>query len=178
MPGPGPFARLAGEHHGVWDGCWCLGFHPEGASGIHTPDERRALKETRVREGRAHAALVHDGDRCVGWCQFGPPDELTRIKNLKVYSEGLARLPDWRITCFFVGRTHRHRGVADAALDGALDQIAALGGGLVESYPEDTVGRKVSASFLNNGTVAMFERHGFERDRRIGKHRWVVTRSV
>jgi hypothetical protein len=33
-------------------------------------------------------------------------------------------LPDWRITCFFTGRTHRHRGVADTALAGALEQIA------------------------------------------------------
>jgi hypothetical protein len=24
----------------------------------------------------------------------------------------------------------------------------------------------------------MFERHGFTRDRRIGKHRWVVTQVV
>ena len=48
----------------------------------------------------------------------------------------------------------------------------------MESYPEDTAGRKVSGSFLNNGTVAMFERHGFARVRRIGKHRWVVTQVV
>ena len=35
--------------------------------------EERAEKECRVREGRAHAALVYDGPTCVGWCQFGPP---------------------------------------------------------------------------------------------------------
>jgi hypothetical protein len=48
----------------------------------------------------------------------------------------------------------------------------------VESYPEDATDRKVSGSFLHNGTVAMFERHGFSRNRRIGKHRWVVSRVV
>lgn len=69
---------------------------------------------------------------------------------------GLRELPDWRITCFFVGRTHRHRGVAGLA----LGEIARLGGGTVESYPEDTTGRKVSGSFLHNGTLKMFERRG------------------
>lgn len=87
-------------------------------------------------------------------------------------------MPDWRITCFFVDRACRRRGVASTALDGALREIARLGGGTVESYPEDTTGRSVSASFLHNGTVAMFESHGFERIRRIGKHHWVVGKIV
>lgn len=172
------FASLVEDHNGVWGGCWCLGFHDEGAPNVNTPEQRRRLKEARVREGRAHAALVYDGDQCVGWCQFGPTDEVPRINLRKAYNASLGRLPDWRITCFFVGRTHRHRGVADAALAGALDQIIRLGGGLVESYPEETAGRKVSGSFLNNVTVSFFERHGFERDRPIGKHHWVVTRQV
>jgi hypothetical protein len=87
-------------------------------------------------------------------------------------------LPDWRVTCFFVGRTHRHRGVADVALSGALAEISRLGGGVVESYPEDTRGRKVSGSFLYNGTMALFERHGFTPTRQIGRHRWVVSRVI
>ncbi len=125
------FARLAEDHHGVWEGCWCLGFHDEGRPHVHTPEQRRALKEGRVRDGRAHAALVFDGGQCVGWCQFGPTEELPAIKHQKAYRDGLRELPDWRITCFFVGRTHRHHGVADAALAGALAQIAGLGGGTV-----------------------------------------------
>lgn len=172
------FVKLAEGHRGVWDGCWCLNFHPEGAPGVHTPEERRALKEARVREGGAHAALVYEGADCVGWCQFGPTDELPRIKHQKAYRQGQGEPPDWRITCFFVGRTHRRRGVADVALAGALEEIARLGGGVVESYPEDTDGRKVSGSFLYNATLATFERHGFARERQIGKHHWVVRRLV
>jgi hypothetical protein len=172
------FARLAEGHGGVWNGCWCLNFHEEGAPRLHTPERRRTLKEARVREGRAHASLVYEGANCVGWCQYGPTDELPRIKHQQAYGSGLHQLPDWRITCFFVGRTHRHRGVADAALVGALDQIGQLGGGLVESYPEDTAGRQVSGSFLHNATVTLFERHGFERVRQLGKHHWVMSRRI
>ena len=172
------FADLVTRHNGVWGGCWCMAFHPEGVGRGTTPEQNRDAKACRVRDGGAHAALVYDGGVCVGWCQFGAPDELPRIKNQKAYREGLVSLPDWRITCFFVDRGHRGTGVASASLQGALDEIARLGGGTVESYPEDVAGRSVSGSFLHNGTVAMFERHGFERTVAIGKNRWVVTREV
>ena len=172
------FARLVERHNRVWGGCWCMSFHPEGAGRGKTAAQNRSEKECRVREGRAHAALVFDGATCVGWCQFGPPDELPRIKLKRAYLEGLTALPDWRITCFFVDKEYRGTGVAPVALQGALKEIARLGGGTVESYPEDVEGRSVSGSFLYNGTVAMFERLGFARTRRLGKNHWAVTKIV
>jgi GNAT superfamily N-acetyltransferase len=174
-PGTLPdFARLVDANNGVWGGCWCVGFH---AKEERTRDHRRA-KEALVHDGRTHAALVYAGADCVGWAQYGSPAELPSIKNRKEYEATLDRLPDWRITCLFVGKGHRGRGVAEAAVAGAVEQIARLGGGTVEGYPEDVAGRKVSGSFLWNGTLGMFERLGFERVRRLGKHRWVVRRTV
>jgi GNAT superfamily N-acetyltransferase len=172
------FAALVERHNGVWGGCWCMAFHPEGVGRGKTAAQNRTEKECRVREGTAHAALVYDGGACVGWCQFGSPDELPRIKRQRAYREGITRLPDWRITCFFVDKGCRGKGVAVAALQGALREIARLGGGTVESYPEDVASRSVSGSFLHNGSLAMFEKEGFERIRPIGKNHWVVTKAV
>ena len=70
------------------------------------------------------------------------------------------------------------KGVAAAALKGALSEIARLGGGTVESSPEDAEGRKVSNSFLYNATVSMFEQQGFARTRQLGKNDWLVTKRV
>lgn len=171
------FARLVEKHNGVWGGCWCMGFHLAGPEPRpHTP--HRDQKQRLIRAGTAHAALVYDGPTAVGWCQFGPTAELPGIKLKKAYQEGLTRLPDWRITCFFVDRDYRHRGVAARALEGALDQIARLGGGLVESYPEQVEGRTTSGSFLYNATLSMFERQGFQRERQLGMTHWVVTKVV
>jgi GNAT superfamily N-acetyltransferase len=173
------FAALVEANNGVWGGCWCMGFHSEGVGRGHTPEGNRAAKQDRVEQGRAHAALVFDGADCLGWCQFGPTDELPLIKRRRAYEKQAGDPPDWRITCFFVGKGHRGKGVADAALGGALHEIARLGGGVVESYPESVEdGRTTSGSVLHNATLAMFERHGFERDRLIGKHHWVVRRTV
>lgn len=202
------FARLVERHNGVWGGCWCMSFHPEGIGRDKSPAQNRAEKEGRVRAGQAHAALVFTADddadvapraaaktttttttttastadddapACVGWCQFGTPDELPRIKHQRAYREGVPDVPRWRITCFFVDKAYRHQGVAAAALQGALDEIARLGGGTVESFPEEVTDRTVSGSFLHNATLALFEGHGFERVRRLGKNRWLVTAVV
>jgi GNAT superfamily N-acetyltransferase len=79
---------------------------------------------------------------------------------------------------FFVDKAYRGKGVAAAALEGALHEIARLGGGTVESYPEEVAGRSVSASFLHNGSMSMFEQQGFDRNRAIGKNHWVVSKLV
>lgn len=171
----GAFAELVERHGGVWGGCWCMEFHPDGKT---RDSKRRGSKECRVREGTAHAALVFDGPRCVGWCQFGSPEELPRIKHRKAYELVVGGRPDWRITCFFVDKEYRGQGVSSIALAGAVELIAALGGGLVESYPEDVDGRTVSGSFLHNSTLAMFERLGFKREAQLGKSHWVVSKTV
>jgi hypothetical protein len=171
------FARLTEANNGVWGGCWCMGFHVRLGKG-RTAAQNRAEKEQRVHEGRAHAALVFGGDECLGWCQFGSPEELPEVKSRRLYEQGLIALPDWRVTCFFTGKGHRRRGVADAALGGALAEIARLGGGTVEGYPEESDDRTVSGSFLHTGPMAAFEKYRFTRIRQISPHRWVVTRSV
>lgn len=172
------FEALVEAHNGVFGGCWCMGFHDRSA--FRRPyDQRRTEKRALVEKGRAHAALVFDGEACVGWCQFGSPAELPAIKNRKNYEATRTADPaPWRLTCFFVDRHHRKQGVAAAALRGALREIARLGGGRVEAYPEDTHGRMVSPTFLHAGTRAMFEAAGFKVDRQIGKNKWVVVKSV
>jgi GNAT superfamily N-acetyltransferase len=170
------FADLVERNNGVFGGCWCMGFHPEGVGKETTAELNRERKLERVRAGTTHAALVFDGNDCVGWCQFGRPAEVPRIKSRSTYEKGMTTPPDWRIACNFVGKGHRRQGVATAALKGALDLIAALGGGRVEGYPEDA--GSVPAGFLFNGALSTYEELGFVRDRKIGKHRWVVTKIV
>ena len=170
------FAALVEHNNGVFGGCWCMGFHAEGVGKDTTAAQNCERKHERVRAGTTHAALVFDGDDCLGWCQFGTPEELPRIKSRAAYEKGRTTSPDWRIACCYVGKGHRRRGVASAALAGAVDLIAGLGGGTVEGYPEDA--SSVPAGFLFNGALSTYEKLGFIRDRKIGKHRWVVTRAV
>ncbi len=170
------FAELAENSDGFPSGCWCMGFHPEGVGKDTTAVLNRERKLARVQAGTTHAALVFEDDLCVAWCQFGSPEELPRIKNRAAYEKTMSALPDWRIACFYVRKGYRRQGVSKDALSGALDLIAGLGGGVVEGYPEPA--GSVPAGFLFHGALATFEQLGFSRDRMIGKHRWVVVRTI
>ncbi|MBO0832131.1 MAG: GNAT family N-acetyltransferase [Actinobacteria bacterium] len=170
------FADLVERNNGIFGGCWCMGFH-------FAPGEERlfgrAAKEARVRSDNAHAALVFDDHGSAqGWCQYGSPAELPGIKHRREYEKDAPPPPDWRITCFYVDKKHRSRGIARAALEGALDQIAAAGGGLVEAISEVTEGRDAVGRFLFTATVELFEQYGFARRRQVGKHAWIVTKQV
>ena len=175
------FAQLAGRHNGVWNGCWCTWFHAtpaERGGQDRTAETNRTLKEQLVYAGRAHAALVFAGDEAVAWCEYGSPAELPNINHRKEYEASLDRLPDYRLTCFFVDKKHRRQGLADVALQGALDLIAQAGGGVVEAYPQDTNGQKVSASFLYNATRSLFEQAGFSYVRSKGKNHCVMRKMI
>ena len=87
-------------------------------------------------------------------------------------------MPDRRITCFFVDRDYRKMGLSIFALNGALDLIKDLGGGVIESYPQDTQGRKVSNSFLNNGTKHIFEKAGFSYESNKGKNHCIMRKTI
>ena len=170
------FAAFAERHNGVFGGCWCTYFQTMHEEKTFDRDSNRELKERLVREGRAHAALVFDGDEAVAWAEYGTCAELPNIYHRKQYDEEADLFPDYRITCIFVDKRYRRRGTAALALHGALDLIAEAGGGVVEGYPHDPEGKRVAV--LYNGTRSMFEREGFEMVRRKGQRNTVMRRTV
>lgn len=172
------FAAMVERHNGIFGGCWCIYFHPDCAERGQGYDGNRALKKTLVDAGQAHAALVMVGDEAIAWAEFGTPEELPNIHHGKQYLAEADLMPDFRITCIFVDKRYRRRGFARVALTGALDLIAARGGGVVEGYPHEIGEKRMSNSFVYNGTRAMYEQAGFEFIRAKGLRNTVMRRTV
>ena len=173
------FAALVERHNGIFGGCWCIWFHPDSAERGQGYDGNRALKKKLVEKGKAHAALVLDGDRVAAWCEYGTPEELPNIHHRKDYEAAGEPPPDCRFTCIFIDKEYRHRGLSHLALRGALDLVARSGGGVVEGYQQDTSGgKRVGNSFLYNGTRALYEQHGFTYVRSKGEGHTVMRRTV
>jgi GNAT superfamily N-acetyltransferase len=194
------FERLFSQKNG-WDFCWCMHFHrPRGLpknKWLRTRAERgvrnRREKRELVERGRSHGILVYANGEVVGWCQYGPREELARFDNSRIYrglapEGGTQRL--WRITCFAVLKNYRRRGVGSAALKAALESIRNKGGGLVEAYPipnwEDLrrseLRRRGRAPAFGNvsthGTMSMFEKEGFKAVAPFGSINVLMRRVV
>ena len=140
----------------------------------------RREKKTLVTKGRSHGILVYAGGQAVGWCQYGLREELPRIDSGRNYSK-LDLSSDqgrklWRLTCFFVDRDFRKKGVAGVALRAALDSIREQGGRIVEAYPSTS--KEGGTWSLWFGTVAMFEREGFKAHAKLGEKHLLMRKTL
>jgi GNAT superfamily N-acetyltransferase len=142
---------------------------PRNYSG-YTYEENRAAKRGLVREGRAHGTIVYCGKDPVGWCQFGPKEELPRVDRRRGYVP-TAENP-WRITCLFVAPGHRRAGFAKLAVAESLDAMKKLGAKTIEAFPYEG---KFSASFMWGGTPHMFEEAGFSPVGRLSEKSWIYS---
>ncbi len=138
-------------------------------------------KETFVRQGRSHAILVYEGKTPVGWCQYGSKEELPRIDAGRGYRKVGPPAGDhklWRITCFFVDKNYRGKGVSKLALKAALKSIKKQGGGIVEAYP--IVSKKMAAvpEWRWFGTPSMFGKEGFRTVAPLGTSGVLVRKTI
>lgn len=171
------FVKLFERHGGVWGGCWCMYYHVTNGWSGRSPQQNKEEKETLVKQARSRGVLMYHKADPIGWCQFGPREELPRVGTMKDYKVPASE-DCWRITCFFVDRRHRRRGVAREALRAAIRLIRAQGAELVEAYPIDVRQKKYSSSRLWFGSLRLFEEFGFTKVGRLGKNQWIVRKQL
>jgi GNAT superfamily N-acetyltransferase len=164
------FEKLFASNGGVWGGCWCMFFHSPGGFEAKAYEANRGAKRALVEEGKAHGTIVYCGGEPVGWCQFGPREELGRIDRKRGYAP-TADYP-WRITCLFIAPGHRRSGLAEFAVGESVKAMKKLKARVIEAYP---VEGQSSATFLWAGTTSLFERAGFSRMGPLGKKSWIYS---
>jgi len=70
--------------------------------------------------------------------------------------------PVWSISCLFVSRPYRGRGVSVRLIRAAVELAAGQGARIVEGYPTRPFADKAPDAFLWTGTPSAFAEAGFE----------------
>jgi GNAT superfamily N-acetyltransferase len=147
--------------------CWCTWFRLRNADFSSGGAERhRAVLARAAEEGvvddRAPGLLAYQGAEVVGWVSLGPREDYERLAHSKTLGP-VDEAPVWSIVCFVVGRKHRGQGIAERLLEAAIAYARERGATMLEAYPVDVPeGERIASANVFKGTLAMFERHGFE----------------
>jgi GNAT superfamily N-acetyltransferase len=161
---------------GASNGCWCM-YWRIGPEYHKRPRENNRIAFRKiVKQGPPPGLLAFDGDLAVGWCQLTPRQDL-RWLNRKPALEAVDDTPVWSISCFYVRRGYRGKGVMASLIREALKTAKRANVPAVEAYPVDTT-RPGSTSNVFTGTASTFRRLGFrtvarrQPSRPIMRHDW------
>ncbi len=153
------FEDLFGPN-GACYGCWCMYWRIGAAYHKRPREENKAEFHALVKSGPPPGLLAFDGDLAVGWCQLTPRDALpwlNRDRRLKRVDDAAV----WSISCFYVRRGYRRRGVAAALIAAAVEAAKSAGAPAVEAYPaKGSEGRSDAA--LYTGVLSTYRRLGFK----------------
>jgi GNAT superfamily N-acetyltransferase len=157
-------------------GCWCCWFMRPHAE-VQADWGEGNKKFLRDKVGTPLGLLAVEDGEPLGWVAVAPREAYPRLATSKI-SQSDAGPDTWSVTCFFVHRTARRRGLANQLLDAAVDYAAARGAARVEGHPVDTEGERRGSGDLYHGTLAMFENAGFALVDRRGTRRALVRREL
>src|SRR5436309_4721021 len=155
----GDLTKLFGER-GACGGCWCMWWRLPLAQWRRQKGEanRKALRSV-VNSGRPPGLLAYVKDEPVGWCAFAPREDYPRLAGSRLLKP-VDDQPVWSITCFFVARTYRRRGVTVALLREAVRYAARRGAKILEGYPSEPMEGNPAVGYFH-GLVPAFRKAGF-----------------
>jgi GNAT superfamily N-acetyltransferase len=170
------FEKLFGQN-GACAGCWCLWWRLPHNQWIAQKGEgnRKAMRSLVARRQTPGLLAYADG-QAVGWCAVAPREQYPRLGTSRVLKP-VDEQPVWSVTCFFVAREFRRRGVTVALLKAAADFARRRGGRILEGYPTEP--RKDQAdAFVFTGLASAFRQAGFREVARRSPTRPIFRRTL
>lgn len=168
---------LFGER-GACGGCWCMWWKLSRAEWTANKGtkNKNSLKKL-VQSGISPGIIAYDGDQPVGWCALEPRANyptLARSRSLKPIDDQ----PVWSITCFFVTKNYRRKGLSVVLLGAAAKFARKQKARILEGYPSVVRKNDVPGPFIWTGTESAFKKAGFVEVARPSASRRIMRRTL
>jgi predicted GNAT family acetyltransferase len=158
--GPGnwkQFEILMGEKGGCGN-CWCMYFRlPYKDFQANKPDGNKKMMKQLVNKGLPQGLIASMNEEPVGWIAMAPREDYMKLETSRVFKR-VDDKPVWSITCFFIKKQFRHRGLSQTLIKGAIDFAKKKKIKTLEAYPAVPYSKKVPAPFLWVGVLSSFYR--------------------
>lgn len=164
---------------GACGGCWCMFFRlPRGEFAKGKGEGNRRALRALVKKGQEPGLLAYADGVPVGWCAYAPREHYPSLARSRVLAP-VDDQPVWSVTCFFVARGWRRKGVTVALLRAAAARAAARGAKLLEGYPiAPKKGTQAVDTFVWTGLVGGFEKAGFAEAARRSATRPIMRKKL
>lgn len=154
------FEALLGERGGC-GGCWCMSWRLkrsvfEQQKGKINKLAMRLLVEQNEKVG----ILAYIDGKPIGWCAVAPREAYLRLENSKVWKR-IDNVPVWAITCFFIAKPYRRKGISLELVKGAINYCQANNVKVIEGYPVVPYAKSIPDAFAWTGIPNVFEKAGF-----------------
>jgi GNAT superfamily N-acetyltransferase len=159
---------------GACNGCWCMYWRIGSAYHKRPRARNKAAFHEVVKNGPPPGLLAFDGNLAAGWCQLTPRDALPwldRAWRLRRVDD----VPVWSLSCFYIRKGYRKRGVTSALIAGALKIAKSAGAPALEAYPLDA---DLTPSSSSTGFASTFTRAGFKIIARRTLQRPIMRRNL
>ena len=167
------FETLMGEKGGCGN-CWCMFFRlPYKVFQENKPDGNKKMIRQLVNKGKPQGLIASMNDEPIGWIAMAPREDYLKLENARVFKR-IDDKPVWSITCFFIKKQFRHRGVSQQLIKGAIDFAKKKKIKTLEAYPAIPYAEKVPHAFLWVGVLSSFLKNGFTIVQQNSKSRAMV----
>ncbi len=147
---------------GACGGCWCMTWRLSSAEYERNKGENnRGLFRALAENGQPLGILAYSGAEPVGWCSVSPRESLRRLGNSRLLKR-IDAMPVWSITCFFVKKEWRRKGLSVSLIRAAAEYAFGQGAPAVEAYPMIAKKDSVPEVFAFIGFAKSFEKAGFQ----------------
>lgn len=153
------FEILFGER-GACGGCWCMFWKLRGkAFDENKGDANRQMQKSIVDAKVIPGLIAYSEGYPAGWIAVEPRSQYPKLAHSRVLKP-IDEQEVWSITCLFVEKKHRRRGIAVALIQAAVEHAGRSGAGIVEGYPVETK-KDEAPPFIFTGTASAFRQAGF-----------------
>ncbi|MDR0639637.1 MAG: GNAT family N-acetyltransferase [Spirochaetaceae bacterium] len=129
---------------------------------------RKVFIKQRVWSDIPIGLLGYIENEAVAWCSVAPRETHTRLGG----DESLKNV--WSITCFFIKKEYRRKGLARFLIENAKHYAVENGAEYIEAYPVE----KESPSYRFMGFVKTFEEARFKYIKMAGTRRHVMVYKI
>jgi GNAT superfamily N-acetyltransferase len=170
------FVTLFGQN-GACAGCWCMWWRLPRAEWVKGKGDgnKRVIQKLVKKDGVPGLIAYADGQP-VGWCAIAPRSDYPRLASSRTL-QPVDDQPVWSVTCFFVARPWRRRGVTIELLKSAVEFARKRGAKIVEGYPVEPKKEQADA-FVYTGLATAFRKAGFKEVLRRSPSRPIMRRAV